>query len=142
MLPALPYSWCYCLSLKLFKLCLFCLHFFGRRPKGHYRYFESIKSMTEKFGDCVHQIKDCDFYYNAPWCLATSPGHSDFVTWPSPSQCWIRQHPNPAILSHPQFPELGVTANPHTLLFSPHLHRAIFHLYFHLFSVNTVLVYK
>lgn len=90
MLPALPYSWCYCLSLKLFKLCLFCLHFFGRRLKGHYHYFESIKSMTEKFGDYVHQIKDCDFYYNAPWCLATSPGHSDFVTWASPSQCWIR----------------------------------------------------
>lgn len=83
------------------------------------------KSMSEKFGDqlCPSNRRLCDVHYK----------NLD-VLHPSPSQCWIRlQIQIQWFLSYPQFSQLGVTVNPHTLLSSPHLHRAISHLYFHLF---------
>lgn len=91
--------------------------------------------MSEKFGDklCPSNQRLCDCPYSVPWWFATAwTLKLGYMTSPQPVLNKAT-NPNPDVLSYPQFPPLGVTLNPHTLLFSPHLHRAISHLYFHLF---------
>lgn len=70
------------LALKpVFKLCLFCSHFFGSGLKGHHHYLESIKSLNGRLWQLCPPVTDFATFTVTP---LTSRGLPDTQTCAAP----------------------------------------------------------